>query len=215
MVKKLILVAALVSGMFGANLFEQATKKYAKENYDSTTSIELYKRSCEDEKNAAGCYIFALQLERGGILDDNSTTYKSGDLYIKSCDMGDMDGCKMVGDMYYDGLNDMKQDYKKAMEFYDKACKAEVSDACLKVGNLYDSGLGVEQNFVEALKYYKIACEYKNGDACQNTADMYEVGDGTAKNDEKAMEFYGLACDYGISEGCSKFREFSKKKSKI
>ncbi|WP_169943142.1 tetratricopeptide repeat protein [Campylobacter sp. RM15925] len=210
MVKKLILVTALISGVFGANLFEQATKRYVKDSYDSTASMELYKRSCEDEKNAAACYIFALQLERGGVLDDNSTAYKSSDLYKKSCNMGDMDGCKMVGDMYYDGLNDMKQDYAKAMEFYSKACKAEVSDACLKVGTLYDSGLGVESDFKTAAKYYKMACDGKNSDGCYNLADMYEVGEGVEKNAKEAMEFYGLACDYGASDACSKFRKLSK-----
>lgn len=214
MVKKIILAAVLISGMFGANLFEQATKRYVKDSYDSAISMELYKRSCEEEKNAAACYIFAFQLDRGGVLDDNSTAYKSSELYKKSCDMGDMDGCKIVGDMYYDGSNDIKQDYKKAMEFYDMACKDGVGDACLKVGSLYDSGLGVESDFKMAAKYYKIACEAKNSDGCYNLADMYEVGDGVEKSSKEAMEFYGLACDYGASDACSKFRKLSKSLNK-
>ncbi|MDO5046278.1 tetratricopeptide repeat protein [Campylobacter sp.] len=214
MIKKLILVAAFVSSVFGANLFEQGVKRYMKDSYDSPASMELFKRSCEEQKNGAACYVFALQLDRGGVLDDNSTAYKSGDLYKKSCDMGDMDGCKVVGDMYYDGSNDMSQDYKKAMEFYSMACKADVSDACLKVGNLYDSGLGVDSDFKMAAKYYKIACEGKNSDGCYNLADMYEVGDGVEKNLKDAMEFYGLACDYGSTDACSKFRKISKQLDK-
>lgn len=206
MVKKLILVVALVSGMFGANLFEQATKKHIKDSYDySSAMIELYKRSCEEEKNAAACYIFALQLERGGVLDDNSTTYKSSEIYTKSCDMGDMDACKMVADMYYGNLN-----YTKAVELYSKACKAEVSDACLKVGNLYDSGLGVDVDFKMAAKYYKIACDDKISDGCYNLAEMYELGDGVEKNAKEAMELYGLACDYSRNDACYNFRKLFK-----
>ena len=126
--------------------------------------------------------------------------------------MGDMDGCKSLGDIYENGRGGQEIDDKKSMQLYQKACSGGVGAACWKLAGYYDEGRGVERNLAEAFKFYQTACGYEDADGCFAQADMYEKGDGVKKDVAKAYELYGLACDYGSMSACAEFRRLYKDK---
>ena len=71
--------------------------------------------------------------------------------------MGDMDGCKSLGDIYENGRGGQEIDDKKSMQLYQKACSGGVGAACWKLAGYYDEGRGVERNLAEAFKFYQTA----------------------------------------------------------
>lgn len=217
MFKKIYLIAILASFVFGSSSFEIATKNFM-QNPLSKDINALYEKSCKEENSAVGCYM-AADGKIKDIYQEKSIEKRRAiskiafELYEKSCDMGDMKGCMLLGEFYdesgsaeYIEYMDIKADSQKAMEFYEKACAGKIRSACYRIGELHDNSA----NFEKAFGYYKLACDYKDKNGCYNAANMYEHGEGVAKNAKAAAEFYGLSCDYGEEEACDKFKKNSK-----
>ena len=141
--RKIILAAILAAAAFGGN-FEQATKIYLKKS-DFENGARLFEKSCNDDKNAAGCYMAAFLGEQGLSHDDDGGGEKIFALYKKACDMGDEAGCSNLGFAYANGRG-ARQDYVKASEFYAKACDMGNGGGCYNLGNLYAQGRGVKED---------------------------------------------------------------------
>ena len=204
--KKIVLTAILVAAAFGGD-FEEAAKAHIKA-YDTQRSMDLFEKSCNSDKNGAGCYLAAFLGEQNGKFSDEDGGKKAFALYEKACKLGDMDGCAAVAGAY-DGNSlwgVVESDYEKAAGLYEKACETKNADACLRIAKKYDDAA----KFTDALKYYKLACEAGEGEGCYNAADIYESGDATPKNDAQAAKFYDLACQNGFNRGCVKFKKLSK-----
>ena len=178
--RKIILAAILAAAAFGGN-FEQATKIYLKKS-DFENGARLFEKSCNDDKNAAGCYMAAFLGEQGLSYNDDDGGEKTFALYKKACDMGDMDGCTAVAGAY-DGN-------------------------ALWAAAHHSGEYGGAKDPQKVRKYYSLACDYKDSQGCYMLAQGYEKGENDMK---KAMDIYGAACDYGYTEGCVKFRELVKK----
>lgn len=71
-----------------------------------------------------GCY------NLGGMYNNIKQDYfKANELYKKSCDGGNADGCFSLGINYYKGKG-IKQDTKKAKELFGKACDLSLQKGC-------------------------------------------------------------------------------------
>lgn len=210
MFKKVLSIAIIWSFALGSSDFEEATREFIV-SVDYDKAIKLYEKSCIDGKNAVGCYAAAFL--HTGEYSKLSSVSKGRELYIKSCDMGDMDGCKAVGDLYDIGGEKFERNSEKAIEFYTKACNAKIGSACTKLGDYYDIGReSVEVDILKAAEFYKMGCEYKDANACYSIASIYEFGNGVETDKDIAMDFYGLACDYGAFDACAIFRKLFKLK---
>ena len=209
--RKIILAAILAATAFGGN-FEQATKIYLKKS-DFENGARLFEKSCNDDKNAAGCYMAAFLGEQGLSHDDDGGGEKTFALYKKACDMGDMDGCTAVAAVYEGTIlwQISQIDYEKAAALYEKACEGGVGEACVRAAAHGNGEYGGTKDPQKARKYYRLACDFKDAQGCYALARGHEKADQGAKDDKKAMELYGLSCDYGYDMGCAKFRELVKK----
>lgn len=186
--------------------FEKAVKKFIFHNSDYKVSLKFYEKSCYEDKVAAACNL------AGMILNSAAEQEKADELYKKACDMGDMNACKSVGDMYNEGFGGFEVNYAKARELYGRSCDAEVSDACVMLAYHYNAGIGgLKEDFKKAGELYEKACKIHNLQACITIALIYKNGSEEIKKDlKKSAEFYGMACDLGFDEGCGEFRRLSK-----
>lgn len=152
--KKIILAAILAAAAFGGN-FEQATKIYLKKS-DFENSARLFEKSCNDDKNAAGCYMAAFLGEQGVFYDNEGGGEKVFALYKKACDMGDMDGCTAVAAAYEGAIlwQVSQIDYEKAAALYEKACEGGVGEACYRAAAHHSGEYGGAKDPQKVRKYY-------------------------------------------------------------
>ncbi|MDO5046279.1 tetratricopeptide repeat protein [Campylobacter sp.] len=204
--KRLILVFIITVFVSAQSDFENGVKKFLFYDNDYSISLRLFEKSCSEEKVAMACYMAAIILNRSG--DQKS----ADELYKRACDMGSMQACSVVGDMYNEGFGGFDVNYAKARELYLKACDAKVASACMRVAAHYNAGIGgVQEDFKRAVELYEKACKYGDLQGCITIALVYKNGSAEVKRDiKKAAEFYGMACDRGFDEGCMEFRRLNK-----
>ena len=94
---------------------------------------------------------------------DNPTAFK---MYRKACDLGSMDGCNNLGDLYETGRGTVVN-YKFAVMLYQQACEGRSATGCYSLSTMYERGLGVEKDTLRASKYRASACELGYQDACR------------------------------------------------
>ena len=155
--RKIILAAILAAAAFGGN-FEQATKMYLKKS-DFENGARLFEKSCNDDKNAAGCYMAACLGEQGLSHDNDGGGEKVFALYKKACDMGDMDGCTAVAAAYEGAIlwQVSQIDYEKAAALYEKACEGGVGEACARAAAHHSGEYGGTKDPQKVRKYYSLA----------------------------------------------------------
>ena len=86
--KKLILVALILSAVLLANDVDDATKAYDKRDYQK--AAKLFQKTC-DGGDAKGCYNLGVLYENGqGLRQDKSY---AKEYFGKACDLGDQLGC--------------------------------------------------------------------------------------------------------------------------
>lgn len=172
-------------------------KFFFHEKRDQEIALKLCEKACHEDGVAAACYIVAKKLEDGYIRqDDPDKIFK---LYKKSCDMGDMDACKSLGDIYNEGRGLVKADHKQARDIYKKSCDAGLGDACFELGHFYK----YDKDFKKAVELYEFACVNDAPHGCYMLAQMYESGNlGVLKELKKSLAFFMQACGGGIYEAC-------------
>lgn len=133
---------------------------------------------------------------------------------------GEMKATFTLGKMYYEGAQDLRKNYPKAMKYFKTVTRRYwnkdgsinpnlptginklASKAAGHVGAMYLRGEGVEQNFGAALTWFKRGLA--NGDAfCQHEMGlMYLHGYGVNQNAFKAASFFKAAAeqDYPAAE---------------
>ena len=201
-----IFLLSLIVSLFAQSNFEKAVKKFLFHNSNYNVSLKFYEKSCYEDNVAAACNM------SGIILNMLGEQEKADELYKKACDMGDMDACKTVGDMYNEGFGGFEVNYSKARELYGKSCEAGVSGACIMLAYHYSGGIGgLKEDFKRSVELYEKACMMDSLQACLTAALIYKNGSEEIKKDlKKAAEFYGIACDFGYDESCMEFRRLSK-----
>ncbi|MDO5046280.1 tetratricopeptide repeat protein [Campylobacter sp.] len=207
MIKRVLFAAFLTVFASAQSNFERAVDAFLSDNEkDQEIAINFSKKSCYEDSVAAACYIAAKSMQyRFGSDYSQKEIYE---LYKKSCDMGDMDGCKSLGDIYNEGSGEIRQDHKTARELYLKSCAAKVGEACLEVGNFYR----YEKDMEKATEFYELACENDESYGCFTLASIYESGkEGVSKDIKKAKKFFQTACSKGLYEACEDLERLSDK----
>jgi len=120
----------------------------------------------------------------------------------------------ILGNIYYNGFEDIKIDYKKALEYYKKAlyyyrknikcCKFDNNN--INLYNLYDNidkiyysnGLVIENKYQNAIEYYDLNKEYNY------IASIYYYGKyDIEKNYYKAFEYYNKTIESCNNSNCN------------
>lgn len=194
--RKLVLLVCLVAFCFSDN-FEEGVKEYIRSGLDG--SIEFFKKSCDIDNNAAGCFLAGFGMENSGDIKGLAMP-----LYQKACNMGDMNGCDAVGQIYAGIKTGEDADMQKAMPYLQKACDANLASSCIALGEYYSDGLG--NDILKAKGYFKNGCDSKDGLSCFYYANLYDTKKLSGLSQDEIMEYYGLGCDYGDDMSCQKFR---------
>lgn len=198
MTRKFILFIFFALSVFAQSNFEKAALKFLSyEERDQEAALKLCEKACYEDGIATACYIVAKKQEEGYMQqDDPDKIFK---LYEKACNMGDIDACKSVGDIYKEGRGSILADQKKAREIYAKACEGGLGDACFELGHFYK----YDKDFKKAVELYEFSCVNDTPHGCYMLAQMYESGNlGISKELKKSLAFFMQACDGGIYEAC-------------
>jgi hypothetical protein len=155
------------------------------------------------------------------------TVNRPGELQ-KSCDDGNAQDCKRLGDMYrrshLPDANAMSSAlYQKALPFYQKACDGGDAKRCGDLGYLYAYDPIVHSGIPKVLQLYQKACDGGDGASCYALGNIYKDGAGGAlphivqgvtQDDAKAMALYKKAlllllkaCDGGDAGSCGDLGE--------
>ncbi|EAK6248374.1 sel1 repeat family protein [Campylobacter jejuni] len=177
-----------LNNVIAGNTFQLAEKA---EKFNNTNkALYFYRISC-DQNNAKACYRFYNISKKNSDFEAISEKYltKSCDLdfaqacfefgkriiikygslsdsfykFDKSCQLGNNEGCAMLG-VYYE----KNKNYQKAFKLYQQSCNKQSALACNGLGDIYDQGLGILRNHQKAKDAYSKACNLGYQIGCDN-----------------------------------------------
>ena len=114
---------------------------------------------------------------------------------LSQANNGDIDACKRLGDLYYQGYSGEDQNHQKAFPYWKKAADAGHASAAGLIGiRLFTGEYGADRER-EAIPYLIAAADAGvNGAGPQVTLGMaYEQGIGCVQNTELAKKYYRKA----------------------
>lgn len=194
--KKLILVALILSAVLLANDVDDATKAF----------------------KAIGCLtgcdvgdVVDCDYHARIVIDPRQDVKKEkvAKLSQKACDGGDARGCSFLGFLYERGQG-VRQDYQKASELFQKACDGGYALGCSNLGYLYERGQGVKTDYQKASEFYQKACNGGNARGCSNLGYLYKNGQGVRQDKSRAKEYLGKACNLGDIYGCGAYNKLNE-----
>lgn len=105
----------------------------------------------------------------------------------------------ILGDNFYFGKNNTRQNYKKAVFHYKLAIKKEHATAMYMLGICHYNGHGVEKSITTAIWYWNMAYAFgENNHACYELGCSYYLGEGILKKDPKAaFKLWKISADNG------------------
>ena len=110
------------------------------------------------------CLALGVRFEKGkGVKKDPK---KALELYRKTCEAGDQDGCVLAAHMYRDGAG-IPKDLEQALELYERACAQKQPNACMSLGTMYGLGKGVPRDPKKSAAMLDKACKAGIKDACK------------------------------------------------
>lgn len=130
----------------------------------------------------------------------------------KACSVNDSAACIKVGIKYYNGYDDIKQDYSEARKYFKKACDLNNGLGCRGVAKTYidNRGWKTKINHIEVDKYNHKACDLNDPTACYILGLMYMEGSRTLKDELNAMRFFKKACNLNFGWACKKYEQLKK-----
>ena len=140
----------------------------------------------------------------------------------QSCDGGNAQDCKRLGDMYRrshlpDAETKSAALYQKALPFFQKACDEGDAIRCGDLGDVYADGLGVPSDMPKAVQLWKKACDASDAAGCYALGNMYKGSwgalypsvPGLPQDNAKAVALYQKAlplflkaCSGGDAKSC-------------
>ena len=125
--------------------------------------------------------------------------------YKLSAENGNSIAQNKLGDIYLDGLLDIKKCSKKAIYYYNLAASQDHIGALMNLSWCYENGSGVERSRSKAFYYQKLAAEISIplGVSCAvfQLARCYELAIGTSQSLTLAIYYYKLSAEDGHPEG--------------
>ena len=161
--RKIILAAILAATAFGGN-FEQAAKMYLKKS-DFENGARLFEKSCNDDKNAAGCYMAAFLGEQGVFYDNEGGGEKVFALYKKACEGGVGEACARAA-AHHSGEYGGTKDPQKVRKYYSLACDHKDSQGCYMLAQGYEKAGQDDKDVKKAMDLYGLACDYGYTEGC-------------------------------------------------
>lgn len=115
----------------------------------------------------------------------------------RAYDVGHIAAAKILGDIYYNGV-DTPRDLKKAFKAYSDAAKFAYGPAMIALAQMYETGEaegGVNQK--KALAWRAEAAKRDDPAALYALAVAYDHGEGVAADPDRALSYYKLAAMNG------------------
>lgn len=167
-----------------------------------TKGYEIFAAACKAGSPAGCTYEGRALLNGNGVQEDRTLGMKQ---LQAGCDLGEGQGCSLLGTVYDCGERGVEVDFAKAATWYQKAIDAKEASGLFGLGSMYLEGRGVEVNYLLALELLDRGC--RNGElrSCNNVASMHLKGLGTAKSPSKAIELFERACNAKEPVGCQNF----------
>jgi TPR repeat protein len=130
-------------------------------------------------------------------------------IYYKQSDKSNNEhACKMLGDIYYQGIG-VKIDIKKALKYYEKVPEELNKDILMELGDLYyDESSKSKSN--KAKKWYLLAAEHKNPKAYKRLGDIASISVRFGMTNE-ATGHYMCAAKLGNAESQYIIAEYYRK----
>lgn len=121
--------------------------------------------------------------------------HRAIDLFRLACDLGDSEGCYLLG------VN-IGSENKDAAPPYEQACDGGNALACTNLGWMYQFGHGVRADAGEAVRLYRRGCEGSrctgpNNVGCVNLGRMLLEGTGAPADPFQATRIFREVCDRG------------------
>ena len=193
-------------------------------------AIKLHRESCKDNDSATDCKKYLELLTAGCDKNDGDRCNELGDLlidgakgvpeddkastkaYLKSCEVGTLNGCTGAGLAYAKGWG-TEVDEARAKELYEKACsgKSPDGDGCRHLGDLYQKGHGVPADSAKAAQLYELGCQAEEPKACGALGKKLVEGDGIATDRARGIGLLEQACKDDDKASCDEVLELRKK----
>lgn len=106
----------------------------------------------------------------------------------------------LIGQRYYSGLSDVKQDYAKAIHYYELSAKEGFLLAQYQLGHMYLKAEGVKQNYPKAFYWFELAAEQGFSRAQYLLGLMYGAGHGVKQDYPKAVYYFEQASEQNFAE---------------
>lgn len=119
------------------------------------------------------------------------------DTLRQAAQQGDAAAQNKLGDLYANGQQGMKQDYRQAARWYRQAALQGNAQAQNSLGSLYANGQGVRQNYVKAAHWYEKAAAQGVAPAQVELGILYSDGRGVGRDYQKARQWLIKAADQG------------------
>lgn len=110
---------------------------------------------------------------------------------------GDAKSQYILATHYYNGSNQLEQNYNEAVKWLIKSAEQGYSKAQDVLGFCYWSGKGANQDFVKAVYWYQKAANQDNANAQRNLAVCYQNGQGVSKDMKCAVEWFKKSAENG------------------
>ena len=107
----------------------------------------------------------------------------------RACKAKNGHACTIIGERFFEGMNEHPLDHERAYEFLKTACDLDHAHGCALLGFQYQDGLGVEWSPQKAIESYEKACRLGAGVGCFNLATIYE-GHGVDPDLKRVEDFY-------------------------
>lgn len=98
---------------------------------------------------------------------------------------------------YYNGTDNIPQDYLKAYDLFLEAAEAGHIEAQSYVGRMLSLGEGIQKNYEEAVKWLKLAAEAGDADAQNRLGVRFERGQGVDQDYIEAARLFQLSAEQG------------------
>ena len=120
-------------------------------------------------------------------------------------------GYFILGLAYYEGKDDISQDYKEAVKWFTKSAEEGDRRGQSLLGVCYYQGKGVTRDYKEAVKWYTKSAEQGYWNAQCHLGNCYYEGEGVTKDYKEAVHWWMMSANQGSAEAKKVLEKFNSK----
>jgi TPR repeat protein len=158
-------------------------------------------RECEDPATPlpSSCVQLGHLLQAGPV---SSTKLDDFGAFLRGCELGDEDGCVLLGD-YVDRWGIDHPRVLDAENSLDKACKAGEQRACVGSAHLLVRHDPRSEAYAQALQRFADACAAGEASGCIAGAEQRRIGKARRVHAPLPIDMWSTACDLHSALGCA------------